>query len=79
MASCVSCGSYIPENQGLSSCSMCYGDIDHGKDGYYRQWAEEQQRQAEQDAYEAEQAAQAEQEAMERDRYEAEREQESNE
>jgi len=24
---------------------MCYGDIDHGKDGYYRQWAEREQEQ----------------------------------
>jgi hypothetical protein len=24
---------------------MCYGDIDHGKDGYYRAWMEEQERQ----------------------------------
>ena len=31
---------------------MCYGDIDHGKDGYYRQWAEEQDRRAEERAYE---------------------------
>jgi hypothetical protein len=23
---------------------MCYGDIDHGRDGYYRQWAEEMER-----------------------------------
>ena len=23
---------------------MCYGDIDYGTDGYYRQWAEEQER-----------------------------------
>jgi hypothetical protein len=22
---------------------MCYGDIDHGKDGYYREWAERQE------------------------------------
>ena len=22
---------------------MCYGDIDHGKDGYYRDWMERQQ------------------------------------
>lgn len=35
MPNCTSCGSYIPEGQG-KSCSMCYGDIDHGKDGYYR-------------------------------------------
>jgi hypothetical protein len=26
---------------------MCYGDIDHGKDGYYRQWAEEQEQEQE--------------------------------
>ena len=41
MPSCSSCGLPIPEGQG-SSCSMCYGDIDHGRDGYYREWAEEQ-------------------------------------
>jgi hypothetical protein len=29
------CGSSIPDNQGSSSCSMCYGDPYHGKDGYY--------------------------------------------
>jgi hypothetical protein len=23
---------------------MCYGDIDHGKDGYYQEWAERQER-----------------------------------
>jgi len=21
---------------------MCYGDIDHGNDGYYRKWAEQE-------------------------------------
>jgi hypothetical protein len=26
---------------------MCYGDPDHGSDGYYRRWLEEQARQAE--------------------------------
>lgn len=40
MPYCSSCGSPIPEGQG-SSCSMCFGDIAHGKDGYYQQWAEE--------------------------------------
>ena len=40
MPYCTSCGSPIPEGQG-SSCSMCYGDIAHGKDGYYQRWAEE--------------------------------------
>lgn len=39
---CVSCGSWIPDNQGSKTCSMCYGDIDHGKDGYYRDFMESQ-------------------------------------
>lgn len=43
MPNCTSCGSPIPEGQG-KSCSMCYGDISHGKDGYYSDWAEEQER-----------------------------------
>lgn len=42
MNSCSQCGSPIPVGQ--SVCSMCYGDIEFGKDGYYRQWAEEQER-----------------------------------
>ena len=41
MTYCTSCGSPIPEGQG-KSCSMCYGDIEHGKDGYYRNWADGQ-------------------------------------
>jgi len=44
---CVCCGSRIPDNQGSNVCSMCYGDMEHGKDGYYRQWAEEQRRRQE--------------------------------
>jgi len=43
VSSCTSCGSSIPDDQG-SSCSMCYGDIGHGSDGYYEQWAEDQER-----------------------------------
>ena len=43
MNSCVQCGSSIPNGQ--NTCSMCYGDIDHGSDGYYGQWAENEQRQ----------------------------------
>ena len=39
---CVCCGSSIPDDQGSSTCSMCYGDIEHGKDGYYKDWAEQQ-------------------------------------
>jgi hypothetical protein len=41
MPYCTSCGSYIPEGQG-NSCSMCYGDIFHGCDGYYEEWARQQ-------------------------------------
>lgn len=41
MAHCSSCGSEIPDGQG-SSCSMCYGDINHGNDCYYEEWAREQ-------------------------------------
>lgn len=42
MASCTSCGSWIPDDQGSRLCSMCYGDPGHGKDGYYQRWIEEQ-------------------------------------
>ncbi len=45
MPYCVNCGSPIPEDQGSKTCSMCYGDVDHGKDGYYRQWIEQIQEQ----------------------------------
>ncbi len=45
MKCCIMCGSPIPDNQGSNSCSMCYGDIDHGKDGYYRDFMENQQEQ----------------------------------
>jgi len=38
---CSSCGVEIPDGQ--KSCSMCYGDIDHGTDGHYRRYLEEQQ------------------------------------
>lgn len=36
MASCVQCSSRIPEGQ--RTCSMCYGDPGHGKDGYYQDY-----------------------------------------
>lgn len=50
MPNCTSCGSSIPEGQG-KSCSMCYGDIAHGTDGYYEDWARnvEQQNEPEPD------------------------------
>jgi len=44
MPSCSSCGSEIPDGQG-SSCSMCYGDVGHGSDGYYQAYMEEWERQ----------------------------------
>ena len=47
MKYCTSCGSRIPDNQGSNSCSMCYGDIDHGKDGYYRREVEDYYRRQE--------------------------------
>ena len=50
MKNCVMCGSPIPDDQGSNSCSMCYGDIGHGKDGYYQEYMErEWQREQEQE------------------------------
>lgn len=43
--SCGSCGSPLPDSHRHSVCSMCYGDIDYGTDGYARAWYEEQERQ----------------------------------
>jgi len=37
MAYCVDCGSQISDGQ--TTCSMCYGDVAHGDDGYYMEWA----------------------------------------
>lgn len=45
VSSCVDCSSPLPDDQRSRTCSMCYGDIDHGKDGYYRDHVEAQQRQ----------------------------------
>ena len=38
---CTSCGSPISDGQG-NSCSMCFGDPEYGKDGYYRRWLEQE-------------------------------------
>lgn len=43
MNHCVNCGSELPENHRHKTCSMCYGDIDYGTDGYYRKWEEQQE------------------------------------
>jgi hypothetical protein len=61
MASCVMCGSPMPDNQGSRTCSMCYGDIGHGRDGYYRASLE---REAERAVYEVGETEAATQEAM---------------
>jgi len=45
MANCTGCGSYIPDDQG-SSCSMCYGDPEHGSDGYYTEYLERMEQEA---------------------------------
>lgn len=39
MPYCTSCGSEIPDGQG-NSCSMCYGDVAWGTDGYYLEFME---------------------------------------
>ena len=52
---CTMCGSSIPDGQTV--CSMCYGDIDYGTDGYYKEYME---RCAEHDAEEQYQAEQEE-------------------
>ena len=48
MKYCINCGSPIPDDQGSRTCSMCYGDVGHGKDGYYRDWLEQQEQQRQQ-------------------------------
>lgn len=40
MNNCSQCGSSIPSGQSI--CSMCMGDISHGSDGYYLEWAQEE-------------------------------------
>lgn len=57
MANCVMCGSSIPADQGSSSCSMCYGDPGHGKDGYYQSWLDEQHRKEQEKQQDQEQDA----------------------
>ena len=45
---CVCCGSPLPANQGSRTCSMCYGDPDHGSDGYYQKFLDDQYQSEEQ-------------------------------
>lgn len=63
MPYCSSCGSPIPEGQG-SSCSMCYGDPYHGRDGYYLQMLEEQAQQEQTRQHEMEEYLQKESEKL---------------
>ena len=60
---CTSCGEPIPDGQG-KSCSMCYGDPDHGRDGYYRRFLEEQEQESQRQRYEEEQQSNQEFHAM---------------
>ena len=54
MKNCHTCGAPIPDDQGSDICSMCAGDIDHGKDGLARQEWEHQDRLEHEKAMEAE-------------------------
>lgn len=56
---CTSCGSPIPDGQG-KSCSMCYGDIAYGRDGYYEQWARDRMREQDEEIQQAAQNNEAE-------------------
>ena len=40
---CVCCGASLPDSHKHRTCSMCYGDLDYGTDGYYRQYMEEEE------------------------------------
>ena len=42
---CTMCGSDLPDSHPHKTCSLCYGDLDYGTDGYYREYMEELQRQ----------------------------------
>jgi hypothetical protein len=52
---CSCCGNWIADGQGV--CSMCYGDIGFGTDGYYEQWAREQMQKEEERKYYEEESA----------------------
>jgi hypothetical protein len=41
---CVCCGLPLPANHPHRTCSMCYGDLDYGTDGYYRREMERDER-----------------------------------
>jgi hypothetical protein len=48
---CVSCSAPIPSNQGSRLCSYCYGDADHGKDGYLRREIERREQEQEREPH----------------------------
>lgn len=48
----MNCGLPVPDGQNV--CSMCYGDIDYGADGYYEEWARQELRRQEHEIMEAE-------------------------
>jgi len=39
---CKECELPLPDNQNADLCSMCYGDVCHGKDGYYQMYLEDE-------------------------------------
>jgi len=51
---CTMCGAVIPDDQGSSTCSMCFGDVGHGKDGYYEEYERQQFEQWEREQQERE-------------------------
>ena len=55
---CSSCGAPIPIGQGV--CSMCYGDIGYGEDGYYLEYMQEVERHEEEKRLEEERQGQSE-------------------
>ena len=58
MSNCSQCGISILNGQ--RTCSMCYGDPDHGTDGYYRDEMERQDREEQERRYEQEQTPEVE-------------------
>jgi len=39
-AGCVTCGRWLPNDQGSDLCSICYGCPNHGRDNYYQEYLE---------------------------------------
>ena len=48
---CTMCGVSLPDSHKHKTCSMCYGDIDYGTDGLYRNYMERCEREAENETF----------------------------